>query len=153
MHSTDPNLPEFVRNHTIVTGVPQVTLMTAQKPRFDVATPGENAALEKGLSELGIIYVPTLGMYGEMEDSYIIHGLSLGMAYTLGQVFGQESVIHNDRGDLRMLYTNGPNRGLYALGLPEFEWFPERPSDFWTQLPEGGYLRLQFVFDMLHRIW
>ncbi len=107
---------------------------------------------------MGTKFEETWGKYeGVPERSLIVHGLPREQLYSLGQKYGQESVIHAENGQHQFLYTHGPKEGTMHLGDPaEHQHWPEGhpapPDDNWTRLPQHGHLRLGFDWGNSHVI-
>lgn len=129
-------------------------LMSGEKPLFQPQVEGGHEALGGALQQMGLYAEPTSGKYQEPERSYIIHGASLDQMKQLGKMFGQESVIHSQNGQHRLIYTNGENEGQYHPAEPQnpIEHFEQPPPDFYTSVPGHGHFRINFDWNQKHHL-
>jgi hypothetical protein len=149
-----PNLTDMyagTNKHALFSGG-TVGLMSADKPLFSPQVQGGHEALGQTLRQMGLPFEETSGKYKEPERSYIIHGPTAQQMQKLGRDFGQESVIHSQNGQHRLIYTNGANSGKYhsANMQTPAEHFDLPPEDYYTMIPGHGYARLNFDFNQLH---
>src|SRR5690348_6577370 len=94
-----------------------VGIMTGDNPLYPASAPGGNEGLKRELQQLGAPFEEVWGKYGGVpERSLMIHGLPREHLYSLGQKYGQESVIHSEGGQRQYLYTNGPKTGQMHVG-------------------------------------
>lgn len=98
----------------------------------------QNAALEAELQEMGVEYVPTVGKYGNTEDSFYITGLPTAEAQRLIRKYGQESGLMN-RG---LLYQDGSIQPATGITVHD-----KRPDDYYTELPDGGFFTADIDFN------
>lgn len=124
-------------------------LMSGDKPMYQPQVQGGHEALAQELAKLGLHYEETSGRYNEPERSYIIHGATADQMTHLGKLFGQESVIHSQNGQHKLVYTNGPNEGKYHPSQMQqpIEHFEKPPQDFYTSVPGHGFMRINFDWD------
>jgi len=127
-------------------------LMSGEKPLFQPQVPGGHEALGQALQQMGLHAEPTSGKYKEPERSYIVHGATLAQMQQLGKMFGQESVVHSQNGQHRLVYTNGEHEGKFHQTNPQnpIEHFEQPPDDFYTSLPGHGHARINFDFTKMH---
>jgi hypothetical protein len=130
-----------------VLGGGTIGLISGENPRFPAAQQGHEA-LGQELHRMGLLAEPTVGHYGGIERSYIVHNPTRDQMVELGRRFGQESVIHSDKGQHHLIYTNGPQAGQHHRATG-YEVFDKAPEDFYTVLPSRdgvpvGYFRYNF---------
>jgi hypothetical protein len=116
------------------------TILTAENPMGQQATPEENAAaqakLVADLDALGVDYQPSIGRYGQLENSFVIVGITEKQARDLGQKYNQDSVLTRKG----LIYQDG--RVDAAVGLTVHD---TRPEDYFTEVPGTGAL---FTVDL-----
>lgn len=140
--------PKELEDHPIFRGPHPVGMISADNPKFDTHIEGGTQAMAKELERLGLKYELTNGKYnGTSETSFIVHGPSREQLMDLGGKFGQESVVFSHNGNHELIYTNGANKGKWNPGLPGGEFFRSPPADAYTQIPQRGFLRLNFDWD------
>jgi hypothetical protein len=79
------------------------------------------------------------GSYGSPEKSIFIsepNEKQLQVVKTLTDKTGQESYIHSDGFNHKMIFTNGPEKGSVKMGRGT-EFHAQKPNDFFSQLPDG----------------
>jgi len=130
-----------------------VGIMSADRPTYASLDPAHgHETLGKMLRRHGLQFEETHGRYQEPERSYIIHNIQPNLLRWFGKLFGQESVVHSQNGQHRLLYVNGPRDGQYhpqTLDKP-VEVFDQHPDDFYTAVPGHGYVRINFDWNRLH---
>jgi hypothetical protein len=115
--------------------------------------PGGDDALKTMLQQSGLQHQETQGHYFGPEKSFIIYGPSRQQMYDWGKSLGQESVVFSSGGHHELLYTNGPNDGKAHPGLKEVGFHPTiPPPDYWTKIPQHGFIRLHFNQDILRPV-
>jgi hypothetical protein len=116
------------------------TILTAENPMGQQATPEENAAaqakLVADLDALGVDYQPSIGRYGQIENSFVVVGITEKQARDLGQKYNQDSVLTRKG----LIYQDG--RVDAAVGLTVHD---TRPEDYFTEVPGTGAL---FTVDL-----
>ena len=129
-------------------------LMSGEKPLFQPQVQGGHEALGGALQQMGLHAEPTSGKYKEPERSYIIHGATLDQMKQLGKMFGQESVIHSENGQHKLVYTNGEHEGKYHTADMQnpLEHFEQPPDDYYTSLPGHGHFRINFDWSKMHHL-
>ena len=127
-------------------------LMSGEKPLFQPQVQGGHEALGGALQQMGLHFEETHGKYAEPERSYIIHNPTLEQMQQLGKMFGQESIVHSENGQHKLVYTNGEHEGKYhpAQTQTPLEHFEQPPNDFYTMTPGHGYFRINFDFNQKH---
>lgn len=127
-------------------------LMSGEKPLFKPQVEGGHEALGSALTQMGLHFEETSGRYKEPERSYIIHNPSLEQMHQLGKMFGQESVVHSQNGQHRLVYTNGEHEGKHHVADAQnpVEHFERPPEDFYTMVPGHGYMRINFDWNQMH---
>ncbi len=127
-------------------------IMSAEKPLYPSLAPHGHEALGKILKRHGLQFQETHGRYQEPERAYIIHGIQPDFLRYLGKLFGQESVVHSQDGQHRLIYTNGPHEGKYHPQDVQnpVEMFQDHPDDYYTHVPGQGYARINFDWNRLH---
>lgn len=127
-------------------------LMSGEKPLFQPQVEGGHEELGRQLQAMGLHAEPTSGRYKEPERSYIIHNPSLEQMQQLGKLFGQESVVHSQNGQHRLVYVNGEHEGKFhpAEAQNPIEHFEQPPPDFYTSIPGQGHVRINFDFNQTH---
>lgn len=129
-------------------------LMSGEKPLFKPQVEGGHEALAGALQQMGLHAEPTAGKYKEPERSFIIHNATVEQMRQLGKMFGQESVVHSQNGQHRLIYTNGEHEGKYhpAQHQLPLEHFEQPPPDFYTTVPGHGHFRINFDWNQLHPV-
>jgi hypothetical protein len=127
-------------------------LMSGEKPLFQPQVQGGHEALGGALTQMGLHFEPTSGKYKEPERSYIIHNPTLEQMQQLGKMFGQESIVHSQNGQHRLVYTNGEHENKYhaAQHQTPVEHFEQPPPDFYTTIPGHGHMRINFDWNQMH---
>lgn len=151
-------IPEHLQSHPLFSGT-RWGAMSGERPRFDVAE-GAKATHEdlvKKLEEMGMDgVIQTHGRYDEPERSVIIPNATREQMQMLGKMFGQESVIHSDKGQHELVYTNGKHEGASRFvepGKDPVDFSFSVPDNNYTYLPAHGYFSINFDFskDPEHR--
>lgn len=129
-------------------------LMSGEKPLFQPQVEGGHEALGGALQQMGLHAEQTSGKYKEPERSYIIHGATQDQMKQLGKLFGQESVIHSENGQHKLIYTNGEHEGKYHPSEMQnpLEHFEQPPPDFYTSIPGHGHFRINFDFSKMQHL-
>src|SRR5574343_435762 len=129
-------------------------LMSGEKPLFRPQVEGGHETLGRTLQMMGLHAEPTSGKYNEPHRSYIIHAATLAQMRQLGKLFGQESVVHSQNGQHRLVYTNGDHEGKYHQPYAQnpIAHFEQPPDDFYTSLPGHGHVRINFDLDRMHEL-
>lgn len=141
---SDP-VTEQAKAHPLISGAQPVAVMAGDAPRFPVQRPGGHEALLRDIKAMGLRHEETEGSYGAPEKSVIIYGPRKEQVAALGKMYGQESVLYSDHTGKQLLYTNGPNEGKAHPGLPDYDfWHEQPPEDYFTKLPDTGYVRFGF---------
>jgi hypothetical protein len=111
------------------------SILTAENPRGEQATPEANAKaqakLVADLKAMGVQYLPAIGRYGQVENSFVVAGITEQQARDLGRKYDQDSVLTRKG----LIYQDGainPARGI--------ETHATRPDDFFTEVPGTGAL-------------
>ena len=135
-------------------------MITAAKPKF----PTENdlgddhsrmAAMSQELAAKGIEHEQTMGKYGDPEPTFLTYGMPKHELMAMGKKYGQESVYHHENGARHMIFTNGPDEGMYHDTKPGHqEWTEEQgpPADNYTHIPGRGYVSFTPDFSRLHPV-
>lgn len=131
-------------DHPIVTGQSHVATITAEAPRYPAQARGGNVGLESDLRSMGLKFERTKGKYGGHENSYFVHGARPEQMMDLGHRYGQEAVVLSGPEGRHLMFTNGPHigHGHPAKGVPHVQ--PQEPDDYWTALPKGGFVQIDF---------
>lgn len=126
-------------------------LMSGDKPLFNPQVHGGHEQLVHTLKAMGLPFEETQGKYKEPERSVIIHNATPQQMTKLGKLFGQESIIHSQGGQHKLIYTNGANEGKYHTAHMQtpMEHFDLPPQDMYTMIPGHGYMRMNFDFNQL----
>jgi hypothetical protein len=108
--------------------------------------------LKDELVELGYVFIPVRGKYGEEEDSYMvmIPEAEKSDLNKLGKKYNQDSVIYAEKGHNELRFTTGENAGKHNDG-DGFEQVQDA-KDFFTEVKtKDGVLkfRLNIDFDKL----
>lgn len=137
--------------HPIFTGY-TFGLMSGEKPIFQPQVQGGHEALGQVLRNMGLRFDETQGKYKEPERSYIVYNPTVKQMQHLGKMFGQESIVHSQNGQHKLIFTNGPNEGKYHPHDQgnAIEHFETPPPDYYTAIPYHGYARINFDFNKLH---
>lgn len=127
-------------------------LMSGEEPMYKPQVEGGHEALGRHLQQMGLHFEETHGKYQKPERSYIIHNPTLEQMQHLGKLFGQESVIHSQNGQHKLVYTNGEHEGHahHAEAQTPIEHFEQPPDDFYTAIPGQGYFRINLDWNQKH---
>ena len=95
------------------------------------------------------------GKYGQHEKSILISKpKNPSGIHALAEHTGQESYIHSNGKDHKMIYVNGPKKGHHIAGSGT-NFFNKKPEDFYSTIknPDGSKTHFQhnFDFDTLHK--
>lgn len=108
--------------------------------------------LLKYLRKEGYKFTEAKGNYDGEEKSIHVHNMSEHDAAKLGEKFNQDSVIHVDKGEQKMIYTTGENKGKHHKGKGWKE--AQGAKNYYTELKtrDGKKFKyaLNFDFDKLH---
>lgn len=135
--------PLFKEGHT-------VGIMSGENPMYPKANEGGHNGLRSRLNQMGLKYEETHGKYNKPEKSFIIRNPTERQMFQLGKEFGQESIIYGKDGKHHLLYTNGPNEGMFHPNKGTFEFGTEAPRDFYMAVPGKGFFSMDFDWDKLH---
>lgn len=128
-----------------------VGMMSAENPYIQGGNKGGHNELVGVLSQAGMPHMHTHGKYNIEEPSVLVDKPTREQMFELGHHFGQESVIYGENGKHEMIFTHGPNAGKWVESIPEkAQVFKEPPQDYYTHIPDLGYLRLAFDNTKLH---
>jgi hypothetical protein len=115
-------------------------VLTAENPMGQQATPEDNAKaqakLVADLDALGVDYQPSIGRYGQIENSFVVTGINEAQARELGKKYNQDSVLTRKG----LIYQDG--RIDAATGVTVHD---TRPEDYFTEVPGTGAL---FTVDL-----
>jgi diguanylate cyclase (GGDEF)-like protein len=145
--------PGISEHHPALTGG-RVGMMTAEDPHWHASSMGENHGLEQELKANGVHYEKIKGKYATEENSFLIHNPDLKMMMDLGHRYGQDSVLFSDSGKHRLVYTNGPNMGMYHPGEGHVEHDVE-PERYYSTINHNGkprHFTYNVDFDQLHPV-
>jgi len=97
-----------------------------------------NKQLHNDLIDSGYQFLPVVGKYGGIEDSFLImvQDSDKKELTDLGKKYNQDSVIHVDNNKNEMIFTTGENVGKSHVG-DEFSYVPKMNDNF-TEVPVGG---------------
>jgi hypothetical protein len=98
----------------------------------------QNLALIEDLSASGRTPTKVIGQYGNLENSFLVTGISESEALELGKKYDQESVLTR-RGFIHQDGSVDP-----AVGVTVHN---ERPEDFFSIMPDGTMFSVDIVFD------
>ena len=130
-----------------ITSAPQFAIITAESPRFDSAS-GGNEALKKELESKGYKFEQMEGMYGNKENPFLVETNKLSDIQSLGKKYGQESVILADNDTYKMQFTSGPKEGQYYTANTITQ-YTTPPDDYYsTVVREGKPVYWAIDFDM-----
>lgn len=147
LHKTPP---AELLDHPLFSGSNSVGIMTADTPKYPAKDTGGLLSLKQHLNTLGLAHEVTHGNYGGQQTSVIVHNPTREQIYHLGHTFGQEAVIYSQNGKHELLYSNGPNQGKFHPSLPLTSYSKTQPDDYYTHIPNKGYVGLHFNLDQLH---
>lgn len=109
-------------------------VLTAENPNGQQATDKANARamrnLRADMTAMGLEFKEAIGKYGQIENSFVVVGITRSEADRLGRKYGQESVLTRDG----FLYQDGTMNPV-SDGVQTFD---ERPEDFFTEIPSLG---------------
>jgi hypothetical protein len=134
------------------------SLLTAQNPMGQSASPEENAKSNKSLTTdlaaHGAVYHPVKGKYGSNEEqSFLVHhtkSVTPELLEGFAKKYNQESVIHSSQGHHQMKYVNGDNTGKHLKGS-SYQSVPEATDNYSAagKSPSKKF-SLNFNWDQLH---
>lgn len=152
MNEQDPTsepVPAHVQKHPMFgQGGQSIGIMSGENPMYAANVQGHEQ-LKAHLKNLNLPFEETEGHYGAPEKSVIVHNPTREQMFELGKNFGQESVIFGHGGRHEMMYTNGAKQGKFHPSLPKIDFFSQPPPDYYTRLPNGGFVRMYFNDDQL----
>lgn len=109
-------------------------ILTAENPMGEQADELTNRramdALKADLAALGVSFAPAVGKYGQVENSFVVVGITRAQAIALGRKYDQDSVLTREG----LVYQDGSINP--ATG--SVEAFTDRPDDFFTEVPSTG---------------
>lgn len=109
-------------------------VLTAENPNGQQATDKANARamrnLRADMTAMGLEFKEAIGKYGQIENSFVVVGITRAEADRLGRKYGQDSVLTRDG----FLYQDGTMNPV-SDGVQTFD---ERPEDFFTEIPSLG---------------
>lgn len=118
-------------------------ILTAENPAGQQASDEANAAaqasLQADLDAAGFTYLRAIGRYGNVENPFIVTGITQAQADALGRKYGQDSVLTR----VGLTYRDGtttPAKGVVTEFTDE-----TRPADFYTEVPSTGAM---FAVDL-----
>lgn len=115
-------------------------VLTAENPQGQQATAEANARAQARLAEdlraLGVDFQPAVGRYGQIENSFVVVGITEDQARELGRKYDQDSVLTRKG----LIYQDG--RVTPATDVTAHS---SRPDDFFTEVPSTGAL---FTVDL-----
>ena len=118
-------------------------ILTAENPAGQQASDEANAAaqasLQADLDAAGFTYLRAIGRYGNVENPFIVTGITQDQADALGRKYGQDSVLTR----VGLTYRDGtttPAKGVVTEFTDE-----TRPADFYTEVPSTGAM---FAVDL-----
>jgi len=139
-----------LKDHPLFREGHSVGLISGERPSYPKVNEGGHTGLKSRLNEMGLKYEETHGKYEHPEKSFIVRNPTRKEMFQLGKEFGQESVIHGEDGKHQLLYTNGPNEGMYHSSTGAFDFGTEPPKDLYTAVPSKGFLSLHFDWNKLN---
>lgn len=130
--------------------LPPHSLMSAENPLFPVKSKLSNSEAVQKLRDMGEDAHATVGSYGKPENSMIIyHPKNQKAIEDFARDLGQESIIHSDGANHKMVMVNGENAGKHHPGQGT-QWHAQKPEDYYTVLPDGRIFTHDFDFNTLH---
>ena len=109
-------------------------VLTAENPEGKKQSKKLNAlamrALKADLQAMGLEYAEAVGKYGQIENSFVIAGITQAEADMLGRKYQQDSVLTNQG----LVYRDGSVNPVTG----DVEVFDDRPKDFFTEIPALG---------------
>jgi GGDEF domain-containing protein len=118
----------------------KVGILTGDNPMAKPEVEGGNSALEHELKSRGHFFEKVTGKYvmgGAPENSYLVHGIDPHELADLGRKYGQESVLHSNNGQHKLIYTTGEHAGFYHPGEGHTV-FDQEPELYYSTLHHQG---------------
>ena len=148
------DIPEYnaplphLASHPIFSG--NVAILTGQNPKYPGS--GNNDTLQNELQYHGYKFEPVKGQYqGTPEDSFLVKNPDPKVIAGIAKKLGQESIFIGNKGQHKLLYTNGENEGRYHAGTGTYGFHAtQKPQDNYSHIPGLGYLRMNFDWDHTH---
>ncbi len=125
-------------------------ILTAEDPGAKKQSAKKNAAdmedLEADLKARGFGYTKAIGKYGDVQNAFIVTGISEAQALELGKKYGQESVLTRNG----LVYSDGrpntPPTGKVTV-------YDTPPEDFYTAVPSASaYFQVELNFDSIPEV-
>jgi hypothetical protein len=106
-------------------------------------------SLKTQLKQINLQSQETSASMGKPERAFIIFNPTREQMFELGRQFGQEAVIFGANGKHELIHTNGSLQGKFHPSEVQVQFFKDRPSDYFIQVPQLGYIRITFNGDKL----
>jgi hypothetical protein len=166
------NMPEFtetqphLQDHPLFSGSQSVGMISGDAPKYlhklplsqqeQVKTYGHQM-LGRDLQRMGLRHEATEGSYGSPEKSYVVYGATHNQLNHLAGKYGQDSMVYAPNGhksaklhysDISEDEAGNSLRGHYRPSTGSYNFHPnQKPDDYYSFLPNKGYLRLNFDWD------
>lgn len=124
-------------------------IFSVEQPRYDSKINMSHDEMVGFLKDKGYQVDSIKGHYGEPEKSIMIHNppkSSLKYFHDLAHKLGQESSIYSDGTSHEMHFHHGDYAGQHIKGQGT-NISENKPEDFYSELPSGGYFTHQFDWD------
>jgi hypothetical protein len=166
------NFPEYteaqpgLQDHPLFSGAQSVGMISGESPRWlhklplsqqDQVQRFGHQMLGSDLKHMGLRAEEIEGKYGSPEKSYMVYGATHGQLNHLAGKYGQDSVLYAPSGhktakihysDISEDEQGNSLKGHYRPSLGTYNYHPvEQPEDFFSKIPNKGYVRLNFDWD------
>lgn len=130
----------------VFSGVGSYVILSGEHPRFPASCVATHESLVSLVRDSGFSYTEINGSWGRVKESSVaVYGLDLETARYWAMMLGQESIVYAQNGNVKLVYTNGPNAGKGHMGTG-IEVLSDVPEDDFSVL-DGVIFRLGFDFD------
>lgn len=105
--------------------------------------------LERILKRLGFMYRPSIGKYGEIENSFTVFVTDARKKplFVVSEALNQDSFIFSDSGKAQMIYTKGDHKG-HALKAGSWEKIDDSSEDNFTKVSlTAGSIKMSWNID------
>jgi hypothetical protein len=127
-------------------------LFSVEQPYHPTKYKINHGAFFNKLKQKGFDVDHVSGKYGGKENSIVVKNPTPEQASYINKVsqkLGQDSVIHSDGLNHKMLYLNGEKAGKYHIGQGT-NIHEKEPEDFYSTTSLGTHFTHNFDFDNLH---
>jgi hypothetical protein len=129
------------------------TIFSVENPYHPQKFKASHDEVVSKLNKMGFKAESVKGKYGKEEKSVIVKNPSDNQKKYIEKIahgLGQDSVIHSDGKNHKMLFLHGEKAGGYHKGSGT-NFHSKKPEDFYTELEDGTSFSHNFDFSKLHK--